>query len=85
MITTRIKKSVEKKHAKKDKIESQARPKRIVSTQNNHKSKPLPAVFLTSIARVVVPASPESRPAGGGTEPEAVPRMLRLHEAKRAV
>ncbi len=86
MITTRLKKATNEKEASSNQegYLSQSRLKRIVyNSQNNHKPKPLPGVFLTAVARVVVPARPESTDKASG--PESKPRLLRLHEVKRSV
>ena len=83
-ITTRLEKSVEEPEYGPDKYVRQGRLKRIVSSASNRKRKPLPIAFLTAVARVVVPARPETRSAAMSYGPESTPSLLRLHEVKRA-
>lgn len=54
---------------------------RAAPAQGQHKPKPFPAAFLTAVARVVVPARPETK-STDVTGEEASPRLLRLNNAK---
>eukprot|EP00794_Sanderia_malayensis_P018197 gene18197-20013_t len=90
IITTKAKRDSGKNDvtsATEDYVASQSRLKRIVyspnSNNNNKKSKSLPAVFLTAVARVVVPARPESS-SSKISSAEALPRLLRLHDVRRS-
>ena len=82
MITTRLKTQPdEDMDISPDHFVNKNRLKRVVLTQANRKPKPFPAAFLTAVARIVVPARPESNTK---TAPESLPRLLRLSDAKRS-
>ncbi|XP_065070833.1 uncharacterized protein LOC135695627 [Rhopilema esculentum] len=76
-ITTRlIKKAEEDLDYTPDHFVNKSRLKRVVMTQGNHKPKPMPAAFLNAVARIIVPARPESKSTENTAE--AKPRLLRL-------
>lgn len=80
-ITTRLQKvRQEEVDFSPDHFVKKTRLLRAAPAQGPQKPKPLPAAFLTAVARVVVPEMPES--TATAAVGEATPRLLRLRDAK---
>ena len=81
-ITTRLEKTPEESaDFSPDHFVKKTRLLRAVPAQVRRKPRPLPAAFLTAVARVVVPARPESKSTVAVGE--ATPRLLRLSDARK--